>query len=246
MYPTLPRRLRPRRRRVAALLAYAGAGFRGFQRQPGQRTVEGVLLEALQGSGYGDGLGFASRTDAGVHALGQVVAFKVPDSETPEAVEARVAERLPPDVTLSRVVWAPPRFHPRWSATGKRYVYRLPAQGLDARALDEALEELRNAPGLDGFTAAGAPPKPAPPLTRLTLEALDHTLVVTFEGPAFRRYAIRHMIGCAARQAAGELPAGTCRATAAQAPPYRGARGDADGLTLVEVYYPQSLDPFAS
>lgn len=244
MYATLPRRLRSRRRRVAARLAYLGGGFRGFQRQPGQRTVEGALIEALQDCGYGEGLGFASRTDAGVHAVGQVVAFKVPDSEAPEAVEAKVAARLPADITLSSVVWAPPRFHPRWSATGKRYLYRLPAQGLDARALEQALDELRRAPGLDGFTAAGAPPKPAPPLTSLTLEAQEGTFLVTFEGPAFRRYAIRHMVGCAAGQAAGELPPGTCLAIAGQSPPYRGPRGAADGLTLVEVSYPEGLDPF--
>lgn len=245
MQPLYPTR-RPRRRRLAALLSYDGSGFRGFQRQPAQRTVEGALLEALVACGYGEGLGFASRTDAGVHAVGQVVAFKVPDSAQPQRVETALNEQLPADVTLSRVVWAPSRFHPRWSAHGKRYVYRLPASGIDENKLEQALAELRNAPLLDGFTAAGAPPKPAPPLTRLTFERAEDELVLTFEGLAFRRYGIRHMVGCAVSQALGEQPEGSCAQTARLAPPYRGPRANPGGLTLVEVFYPEALDPFSN
>lgn len=239
------RSLRPRLRRLAATLAYNGAGFRGFQRQPAQRTVEGAFIETLEACGYGQGLGFASRTDAGVHASGQVVAFKVPHTADPREVEAALSARLPEDVKISQVVWAPSKFHPRWSATGKRYVYRLPVGAADVEALARALDELREAPALDGFTAAGAPPKPAPPLTSLELSATEEALVLTFEGLAFRRYAIRHMVGCALSQALGESPEGSCRRVAGQPAPYRGPRADPGGLTLEEVYYPVGLDPFA-
>lgn len=245
MPPVYPTR-RPRRRRLAALLAYNGSGFRGFQRQPNQRTVEGALLKALVACGYGEGLGFASRTDAGVHAVGQVVAFKVPESAEPQQVELALNEQLPDDVTLSRVVWAPSRFHPRWSALGKRYVYRLPANAIDEDKLARALGELRDAPLLDGFTAAGAPPRPAPPLDHLTLERDGGQFVLTFEGLAFRRYGIRHMVGCAIGQAQGELPEGSCAQTALLAPPYRGLRADPGGLTLIEVFYPEALHPFST
>lgn len=202
-------------------------------------------MEALTLSGFGEGLGFAGRTDAGVHATGQVVAFRVPESLSPSEVEKLVQAHLPTDVWLSHVVWAPSRFHPRWSATLKRYVYRLSSVDVEPQALDRALDELRNAPSLDGFTAAGAPPKPAAPLTRLTLQRDAEDLRLTFEGPGFKRYAIRHMVGCAVAQATGLLPQGSCAKQALTTPPYRGPRAAADGLTLERVFYPPELDPFA-
>ena len=230
---------------MAALLGYDGAPFRGFQRQPGQRTVEGELVRVLSALGFGEGLAFASRTDAGVHAHGQVIAFRVPDSSVLEELRLTVAGVLPVELTLRGLAWAPPKFHPRWSAVGKRYEYTLPKLALDAGLLTRALDDLRVAPALDGFTAAGAPAKAAPPLTRLDVERRGEDTVLVFEGPAFRRYAIRHMVGCLVAEARGELAAGTCATTALAPPPYRGPRADADRLVLVRVDYPRALDPFA-
>lgn len=246
--PRIRRERRPRRRRVAALLAYDGAGFRGFQRQPSQRTVEGELVRVLGELGWGEGLGFASRTDAGVHALGQVVAFRVPDTTPLDDIRTHLGAGLPPDLSLGALAWAPARFHPRWSAIGKRYEYTLPPDAPAPDTLAAGLEALRRAPALDGFTAAGAKPTPtpAPPLTRLDEVARDGRRILVFEGPAFRRYAIRHMVGALVAEGRGELPAGSCAAIAAATPPYRGPRADADGLVLVRVDYPPALDPFAT
>lgn len=258
--PVLRRRLRPKRQRVVLEVAYEGAAFHGFQRQPDRRTVEGELIRAVLDLGLSGGLGFASRTDTGVHASGQVIAFAAPAERPPTAWAEELSARLPPDVRIVRAASAPSRFHPRWSALGKRYVYRLETaregerapyfwdcvvDRLDMRLFERALSELRDAPSLEGFTAAGAPDRPAPPLTRveLTREAGDRVSVV-IEGPAFRRYAIRHMMGCAVAQALGELPRGSCAAVARQPPPYRGPRAPASGLTLEKVFYPPQLDPF--
>lgn len=255
-WPRIPRRARPAVQRVVLRLAYDGAGFRGFQRQPGVRTVEGVLVDRLRSLGLTGGLGFASRTDAGVHAIGQVVAFRAPADRPVEGWAAALAEGLPPELRVVAVAVAPAGFHPRWSAAGKRYVYRL-TPPLDADAwrlpatpdlepgrLASALEALRRAPALDGFTAAGAPPKPAPPLARLVLGRAADTLVLELEGPAFRRYAIRHLVGALVLEASGGAPAGHCAQVAAAPPPYRGPRAPAGGLTLEAVYYPPGLDPF--
>jgi tRNA pseudouridine38-40 synthase len=249
-WPTLKRKHRPRLRRVAVELAYDGAPFAGFQRQPERRTVEGDLVAALVALELTGGLGFASRTDAGVHARGQVVAFKVPEATELPVLAGDLSTRLPPEIRLSRLAWAPAGFHPRWSATGKEYVYRIAptaCSGVDREALRRGMEELRTSPSLSGFTAAGADKTVGPPLTSLVEEIdPDGALLLRFQGPAFRRYAIRHMVGTLLGQARGELAPGSCARVALAPPPYRGPRAAAEGLTLVRVDYPAALDPFAT
>jgi len=249
--------------RLAARLSYDGAGFRGFQSQPGARTVEGVLRLALREAGLPDVLAFAGRTDAGVHARGQVIVFRVPPDADAAAEAAQFARRLPPDVRFEASAACPARFHPRWSAIGKLYEYRLAAgqgqprpdvwdagefglHGVDRleTALAAPLRALRDAPVLAGFTGAGAKPGAAPPLTALALARDGTDLILSFEGPAFRRYAVRHMVGAAVAEAAGLLPEGSCGRIALAAPPCRHLRAPAQALTLVRVYYPPGLDPF--
>lgn len=254
--PTVKRRHRPAWRRFAALVEYEGGPFAGFQRQPDRATVEGTLIESLQGMGLTGGISFASRTDAGVHAQGQVIAFKAPATETATTLSDTLNARLPGTVRIARVAPAPSRFHPRWSALGKVYLYRLSAEprpppraislsGMSEALLREAIRELEQAPHLSGFTGAGAPLRVAPPLTSLEIVQAETLTVLRFCGPAFGRYAIRHMVASLVRQACGEYAAGTCAQVAATPPPYRGPRAPADGLTLESVLYPPLLDPFA-
>lgn len=231
---------------MAARVGYEGSRFAGFQRQPERRTVEGELARILAELGFG-GLAFASRTDAGVHAEGQVIVFRVPATAEQPGVAAAIAERLPSDIRLVSMAWSPPKFHPRWSAVAKEYVYRLPPlpDGTAWEALQVASKDLVKCPALDGFTGPGAPERAAPPLESLTIERDGASPVLRFRGAAFRRYAIRNMVGCLWAEARGELPAGSCAAGAASPPPYRGLRAPADGLTLMKVFYPPELDPFA-
>jgi tRNA pseudouridine38-40 synthase len=107
-------------------LAYDGTRFRGWARQPGDRTVEGVLGEAvmrLYGS-YG-GLAVAGRTDTGVHALANVVSLDVEGGPPPErAVEALNAV-LPKDIAVVRAEQAADDFNARFSARSRSYRYRI-------------------------------------------------------------------------------------------------------------------------
>jgi tRNA pseudouridine38-40 synthase len=107
-------------------LAYDGSGFHGWQVQPGLITVQGTLADALekltgerplpQGSG---------RTDAGVHALAQVVSFRLA-APLPAANLHRALNRmLPPGIRVFSVETAPPSFHARHSARAKTYEYRI-------------------------------------------------------------------------------------------------------------------------
>ena len=105
-------------------LAYDGTDFAGWQWQPRQRTVQGELQETLKRITQEQITCFASgRTDAGVHALGQVVSF---DSETylsPAALAKALNAELPEDMLVFEVAEAPLRFHAQRDAIRKRYRY---------------------------------------------------------------------------------------------------------------------------
>jgi tRNA pseudouridine38-40 synthase len=125
--------------RVRLDLAYDGTEFSGWAAQPGRRTVEGVLAAALATvlrRPEPVRLTVAGRTDAGVHARGQVAHADLEGSDRDglpgrsgrspeEALRTRLVGVLPPDVTVGRVSQAPAGFDARFSATSRRYLYRL-------------------------------------------------------------------------------------------------------------------------
>ena len=112
--------------RLRLTLEYDGTGFRGWAAQPGLRTVEGTLREAL-GRVFPEwsSLAVAGRTDTGVHALGQVASLDVEGgAPVVRAAEALNAE-LPDDVSVVAVERAEPRFNARHSARARSYRYRV-------------------------------------------------------------------------------------------------------------------------
>lgn len=116
--------------RYRATVEYDGASFHGYQVQPAHRTVQGVLERQLGrlfdrpvrviGSG---------RTDTGVHAVGQEIAFEAPTSWDAARIERALDGVLPADVAVRHPRPASPDFHPRFQATGRRYEYYLGAAG---------------------------------------------------------------------------------------------------------------------
>jgi tRNA pseudouridine38-40 synthase len=107
-------------------LEYDGGAFHGWARQPGERTVEGVLREALDATfTRWEGLGVAGRTDAGVHASGQVASLDAEGGPPPERVPEALNAGLPDDVAVVAAAEAPPDFHARFSARCRSYRYRL-------------------------------------------------------------------------------------------------------------------------
>jgi tRNA pseudouridine38-40 synthase len=111
---------------VRLTLEYEGTGFSGWAAQPGLRTVEGEVREAL-GRVYPrwDGLAVAGRTDAGVHALGQVASFEADGGPPPERAAHALNGVLPDDVAVVASAEAPEGFNARFSATGRSYRYRI-------------------------------------------------------------------------------------------------------------------------
>jgi tRNA pseudouridine38-40 synthase len=107
-------------------MEYDGTRFHGWAAQPGLRTVEGALREALQATfaSFG-GLAVAGRTDTGVHALGNVVSVDVEGGPPPERAAAALNTRLPDDVSVLEAAEGTPGFHARFSARSRSYRYRL-------------------------------------------------------------------------------------------------------------------------
>jgi tRNA pseudouridine38-40 synthase len=112
--------------RLRLALEYDGTGFRGWAAQPGQRTVEGALREALETvfPAWSE-LAVAGRTDTGVHALANVASVEVEGGPPAERVREAVNAELPDDVSVSEAGHVAPDFHARHSAVARSYRYRV-------------------------------------------------------------------------------------------------------------------------
>jgi tRNA pseudouridine38-40 synthase len=111
-------------RAVQLVLHYDGAGFSGWQKQPDERTVQGVL-EAAASRLCGDAVRVvgAGRTDAGVHARGQAAGLRVPDKWSALALRRSMNAILPDDVWIAAAFEMRDEFHPRYSALSRSYSY---------------------------------------------------------------------------------------------------------------------------
>jgi tRNA pseudouridine38-40 synthase len=112
--------------KYAGLVEYDGADFAGWAAQPGLRTVEDVLSEALSTVlRQPVGMSVAGRTDAGVHASGQVVSFGAESELRPSLISYKATAVLPKDVAIRRCVAVPDAFDARRDAVARTYEYRV-------------------------------------------------------------------------------------------------------------------------
>jgi tRNA pseudouridine38-40 synthase len=244
------------RRTYALALAYRGTGFAGWQRHPGEKTIQG-LLEDLLASLLGERIRVhgAARTDAGVHADRQIASFSMRRSIDPATLRGLP---LAEGVRILAAAAGAPAFHARASATGKRYRYRFAwgnsrnadswFLGADAQPRwDEAraaLESLRGLAALPGLASPSSRRSPAPPFTSWSLEEADRRAELTLSAPAFRKHQIRNLAGHLAAVALGLAKPESLEPLARGRRPWRGATAPPHGLTLLEVFYPAALDPF--
>ena len=200
-------------RTLKLTLEYDGTAFRGWARQPGERTVEGVVRAGLDAVFPGwSGLVVAGRTDAGVHAVGQVASLRAesrpPLEHAPEALNAE----LPEDVAVVAVEEAPPEFHARFSARSRSYRYRVlrrPARApldvrrvlwwprsLDEDALAAAARLLHGEHDFTAFTPAETQHKAfSRTITAAAWERRGEELHFTVTADSFLRHMVRTLVG---------------------------------------------------
>jgi tRNA pseudouridine38-40 synthase len=234
------------------ILAYDGTGFHGFARQPGTRTVQGAMEEALERLlRTSPRLSVAGRTDAGVHAEGQVVSFEA-DAE-PEVVRRAVNGMLAPEVVVREAGVAPPGFDARRNARAREYRYRLRTADVSDpftaryewhRAGRYRVGEMRAAARLlegehdfTSFSRAG-PTSPVRRLDRLSIRPVGDVLEFRARAGGFLHQMVRSLVGTLVAVGEGKmdaemmtevLEARSRQAAGPVAPPW--------GLTLVRVLY---------
>lgn len=193
-------------------ISYDGRAFAGWARQPGLRTVQGELERVL---GYVCGMPVevtcAGRTDAGVHARGQVAHLDVP-STLPSVDLGRLNRALPDDVRVDRIAAAPPDFDARFSALWRRYTYRVTSDPAGPAPLERHLVLPWSRPlDVDRMNQAGrgmlgerdfAPfckqrkfASTVRELLELSWERSDGVCVLTVRADAFCRSMVRSLVG---------------------------------------------------
>jgi tRNA pseudouridine38-40 synthase len=248
---------RPRGRVVRLDLAYDGTDFRGWARQRGVRTVQGVLTEALTKLlGWEPRLSVAGRTDAGVHAEGQVASFRAYNAELDlDRVRLALNRMLGPEVAVRRVRWAPGGFDARFGARSREYRYRMDTSEIPdpftARHVWQrpgrlVVGSMRSAArGLVGehdFASFCRSPKPPAGtiryLRRLSISVVDTRWEIRAEANAFLHQMVRSLVGTLVAAGEGRIdPASMPRILAARDRAAAGHIAPPHGLALVCVRY---------
>jgi tRNA pseudouridine38-40 synthase len=253
------------RRNVLIIIEYDGSAFRGWQVQPGVRTVQGELEQAL--SRVCDGeirLKGASRTDAGVHAFGQAASFTgdfgIPANRIPLAVN-----NLLEDARVLSASDAPKGFHARFDARGKTYLYRIASspepdiflrnyryllnECPDKSKMEEAAELLVGTYDFSAFRTMGGAGEGDTVRTITRVDIAQHSAVDTKGGPVretevrvtgggFMYNMVRIIAGTLVEAGLGTRgPESVTTALRSQSRADAGHTAPASGLYLERVYY---------
>lgn len=243
-------------RRYRLTLSYCGGAYSGWQRQPNALTVQEILETALSElTGERVVVTGAGRTDAGVHARGQVVHFDLARDFAPSGLVHGTNYFLPADVRVLAAAPAPPRFHARFSAVAKEYRYRLvrarvvpPRWTPFAVSVREALDLERLAaatlylPGRHDFAAfarsGGAHTTTVRTVHRAAWADEPPFLELAIVGDGFLRGMVRGLVGTLLEVAEGKRDVATfARLLAGAGRDAAGPTAPAHGLTLENVDY---------
>ncbi len=250
-------------RTVQLVLHYDGAGFSGWQRQPEQRTVQGVIEAALERlcttpiTALGSG-----RTDAGVHARGQAVGVRVSERWDVQELRRALNAVLPSDVWVAASAQMREEFHARYSAVSRRYSYYVGTdeeanspfraryehafgQPLDRSALDAAAAHLIGEHCFRGFAVLGTAPAHDEHRCCVTTARWGERpggLVFAIEANRFLHHMVRFLVGTMIDIGAGRRPASDMpRLLAAADNKAVSPPAPANALFLDRVTYPRDL-----
>ena len=243
--------------RIKCTISYDGTGFSGYQVQPGKRTVQGELEKALEKMNKGTSIRVSAsgRTDAGVHARGQVIHFDTTLEIEPARWHTALNSLLPVDIAVLSVDIAKPDFHARFDAVGKEYRYfLLPSKHRDPfkrnyayqfqyelnfDAMREASKQLL---GTHDFTSFCSAKTEVEDRVR-TLKEIDFyedngLLVFRFVGDGFLYNMVRILVGTLLEVGTGRRGADTMHhLLAEQDRTLAGKTAPGHGLYLWKVYY---------
>jgi tRNA pseudouridine38-40 synthase len=208
--------------RYRARVEYDGTEFAGFQAQPGRRTVQGELERALAhlSEGRRVRVSAAGRTDAGVHASGQVIAFTWSGRMNGKRLGQAVGALLPRDVGIGPLTRVAPGFDPRRAATRREYRYsiwtgpRSPLRERYTYGLDEHLDveamqaATRHLVGTHDFSALGRVSERAVrTLFEVRVRRVGHLVTIDVIGDAFLRQMVRSIVAALIRIGMGRATA---------------------------------------
>ena len=238
-------------RRFRATVEYDGTEFAGFQMQRKARTVQGELEAALArlSGGIRQPVMGAGRTDAGVHATGQVISFTYPGSLSAEALTGALNGTLPPDVAIRDVRRAPAGFNPRYAARYREYRYsiwngpRSPLRErtalwvrteLDVAAMASAATALEGRHDFSAF--GGIDPQPVRTVHRIRVRRVGSMVTIDVRADAFLRGMVRRIVAVLLAVGRGSLEASAVPGLlTAGTPALAGAAAPAQGLCLRRV-----------
>lgn len=248
-------------RTLKLVIAYDGTAWQGWQRQANGPTIQAAIEDAFVPLlGDAPTVTGAGRTDAGVHALGQVASVRVTSDLAVDSVRRALNSRLPPDIRVLTVEDAAPAFHARFDAVGKTYRYRivtgeivspfdrwfvwhLPAR-LNTDAMREAAAHLCGRHDFAAFQSAhSSVTETVRTVTRLDLNPAGDGLMVEVHGDGFLRHMVRAIVGTLVDVGAGRRdPASVPSLIRSRNRHEAGDTAPASGLTLVSVDYPAGVD----
>ncbi len=239
------------------VLAYDGGRYHGWQRQKRERTVQGVLEEHIQMMvGEPVKVIASGRTDAGVHAMGQVCHFLTRTGLTPRVIQRGLNALLPDDIWIKEAEYAAPDFHARYGVKGKTYEYRLLNRPepdlfqrhyvwhipmpLDREKMATALSFLKGRHDFSAFRSAGSGNlNPVRTMTRADLQDRREGLFcVVMAADGFLRHMVRNIVGTLVEVGLGKIgPARFEEVLGTRDRRLAGVKAPPQGLFLVRVDY---------
>ncbi|MFN3739554.1 MAG: tRNA pseudouridine(38-40) synthase TruA [Thermodesulfovibrionales bacterium] len=254
-------------RNIKLVLEYRGSNYHGWQRQKGRVTIQSILEELISRiTGEKIKVISAGRTDAGVHAMGQVAAFRTESKHSPQVFKRALNSLLPEDIRIINVEEAEETFHPRFSAKAKSYIYFVSLDQrpsvfvadfcwtikgrLDIDAMKEASQYIIGRHDFAGFRAKGCGARTT---TRSIFEfSIDEYSIIPFmgidiegtfirfriKGDAFLRYMVRNIVGTLVEIGKGKRGISSIKDIFSRGDRrLAGVTAPAKGLFLEKVYY---------
>lgn len=244
--------------RYKAIIAYDGTNFNGFQRQETGRTVQGELEKTIQKMANGQFIEVhgSGRTDARVHAVGQVIHFDYPQERPLERMRFALDTQSPEDIAVKSVEIVDDTFHARYLVQEKTYQFRLNIgkprspflrhyasyypYSLDLEKIRRALTDFLGTHDFTSFCASGSSVEDkVRTIYEATVEQVaDDELVFTFRGNGFLYKMIRIMMGTLLKIGNGRMPADSIPAIIeAKNRDLAGPTAHPEGLYLMKVSY---------